>query len=387
MSLSQCAAARLSCKSVETADKCSMNSGCQCSSTMRLHALTVDRCLDVATRSASGLGISVRGGRYTVGMKASVIIGIVAALLAALAWSLNFIVPFVIGDYSVFDFALFRFLVSGILSAGFLVSKSKAVRALEPSDWLMAGWLGLIGYLGYFLALVGAAIYAGPVIAPAFLGIVPVVLAVAGNLRQKTIAWRHLAWPLTLTAAGLLLVNAGSFEQSSVATTHALVIGVPLAIAAVALWVWFGLLNQSALAKRPRMSASVWTALIMIGAGLGMLAFVPIGLWVGVFAIPRLGLGWDVAAPLYIWGTMLAVLASVGGALAWTFASQRLAVALSAQLITMETIFGTILGLLIRRRWPTLAEGVGMTVLLVGVTVTIRLFHGRRKAALIPEIV
>lgn len=327
------------------------------------------------------------GGRYTVDMRASLVIGIVAALLPALAWSLNFIVPFVIGDYSVFDFALFRFLVSGLLSAGYLASKSKAVRALEPSDWLMASWLGLIGYLGYLLALVGAAIYAGPVIAPAFLVIVPVVLAIAGNLRQKTIAWRYLALPLTLTAAGLLLVNAGSFEQSSIATTHALVIGVPLAIAAVALWVWFGLLNQSALAKRPRMSASVWTTLIMSGAGLGMLAFVPIGLWLGVFAIHRLGLGWDVAAPLYIWGTMLAVLASIGGALAWTFASKRLAMALSAQLITMETIFGTILGLLIRRRWPTLAEGVEMTVLLAGVMITIRIFHSRQRAALVPDMV
>ncbi|MGO8854087.1 MAG: EamA/RhaT family transporter, partial [Steroidobacteraceae bacterium] len=46
--------------------------------------------------------------------------GIMAALLAALAWSLNFIVPFVIGDYSVFDFALFRFLISGLLGCCFL---------------------------------------------------------------------------------------------------------------------------------------------------------------------------------------------------------------------------------------------------------------------------
>jgi drug/metabolite transporter (DMT)-like permease len=106
-----------------------------------------------------------------------------------------------------------------------------------------------------------------------------------------------------------------------------------------------------------------------------------------VFEIPRLGLGWDVAAPLYIWGTLLAMLASVGGALAWTFASQRLAVALSAQLITMETIFGTVLGLLIRRRWPTLAEGVGMTVLLAGVMITIRIFHGQRNLAVTPDMV
>lgn len=320
-------------------------------------------------------------------MKASVLIGIVAALLAALAWSLNFIVPFVIGDYSVFDFALFRFLVSGFLGFGFLVFKLKAVRALEPGDWLMAVWLGLIGYLGYFLALVGAAVYAGPVIAPAFLGLVPVVLAIAGNLRQQTISWRHLTLPLTLAAVGLLLVNGSSLGQSKLEKSQSLAIGIPLAIVAVALWTWFGLLNQSALAKRPQMNAGVWTAFIMAGAGLGMLVFLPIGLLLGVFEIPRLGLGWGVAAPLYIWGTLLAMLASVGGALAWTFASQRLTVALSAQLVTMETIFGTVLGLLIRRRWPTLAEGVGMAVLLAGVMITIRIFHGQRNLAVAPDMV
>ena len=166
-----------------------------------------------------------------------------------------------------------------------------------------------------------------------------------------------------------------------------LLIGIPLAILAAGCWVWFGLFNQSALAKRPQMNAGVWTALIMTGASLGMLAFVPAGLLLNVFASTRLGLGWNVAAPLYIWGTVLALTASLGGALAWTFASQRLPVALSAQLITMETVFGTALGLLIRRRWPTLMEGVGMIVLLAGVVTTIRIFHGRRRVALAPDLV
>src|ERR1700730_9467746 len=52
--------------------------------------------------------------------------GVIAALLAALAWSLNFIVPFVIGDYSIFDFALFRFLISGLLGFCFLSCNLKA---------------------------------------------------------------------------------------------------------------------------------------------------------------------------------------------------------------------------------------------------------------------
>jgi drug/metabolite transporter (DMT)-like permease len=133
------------------------------------------------------------------------------------------------------------------------------------------------------------------------------------------------------------------------------------------------------------MDAGVWTALIMTGAGLGMLAFLPIGLVLGVFEIPRLGLRWGVAAPLYISGTLLAVFASIGGALAWTFASQRLPVALSAQVITMETIFGTVFGLLMNHRWPSLAEIVGMTLLIAGVVIGIRIFHGRRYFTLTPE--
>src|SRR5580658_8238476 len=102
-------------------------------------------------------------------MKASVLIGIVAAILAALAWSLNFIVPFVIGDYSIFDIALVRFLISGLLGCAYLLLKWKEVRKLRVEDWLMSFALGLIGYLVYFQALAAAAVYAGPVIAPAFL--------------------------------------------------------------------------------------------------------------------------------------------------------------------------------------------------------------------------
>lgn len=314
-------------------------------------------------------------------MKSSLLLGVVAALLAAFAWSLNFIVPFVIGPYSIFDIALFRFVISGLVSLAYLMFHWKEFRALSAGDWAVSFGLGLVGYFVYFQSLAGAALYAGPVIAPAFLALVPVVLAVTGNLKQPTIAWRHLAFPITLATLGLLLVNAGSLDQASLREAPSLLIGVPLAILAAACWVWFGLLNQSALSKRPAMPAGVWTALIMIGASLGMLAFVPIGLVFHVFAATRLGLGWSAASSLYIWGTVLALTASVGGALAWTFASQRLPVALSAQLITMETVFGTVLGLLVRHRWPTLIEGIGMTVLLAGVAVTIQIVHGQHDAA------
>jgi drug/metabolite transporter (DMT)-like permease len=319
-------------------------------------------------------------------MKSSMLIGIIAAVLAAVSWSLSFVAPFVIGNYSLFDFALVEFVFSGVLSVVLLWQNAKAVRMLKLNDWVAACSLGPIGYVCYFLAVMGAAVYAGPVIAPAFLGLVPVVLAVAGNFRERTVSWKSLALPLTLATVGLLLVNGSGFVQAGGVQAKSLLLGIPLALLAVAFWTVFGLLNQSALAKRPQMDAGVWTALIMAGAGLAMLVFFPVGLLMGLFEIPRLGLRWDVAGPLIMWGAGLAIVANVGGAMAWTYASQRLPVALSAQLITMEPTSATILGLLVHRRWPSVAEVLGMGVLLIGVVIAIGIFAGSTTNAARPAV-
>ncbi|MCM2475393.1 DMT family transporter [Rhizobium sp. CG5] len=311
-------------------------------------------------------------------MTRSMLIGIAAALLAALAWSMNFVVPYVIGDYSVFDFAVFRFVISGAIGFGFLAFKWDLVRLLTLRDWLTAFWLGFIGYVGYFLTVVGAAIFAGPVVAPAFLGLVPIVLAIAGNLRQPVLQWRGLVVPLALTVIGLTLVNISVFEPVGLQASRSLMVGIPLAIAAVILWTWFGLANQAALAERPGMDGAVWTALIMAGGGLEMLAFVPIGQMMGVFEVPRLGLSWHAAAALYLWGVSLAIFASVGGALAWTLAAKRLPVTLCAQLIVSETVFGSVFGLAAHGRLPTLTEAAGIALLTGGVVAAIGAFKRNR---------
>ena len=314
------------------------------------------------------------------------IAGVAAAAFGAFSWSLSFIVPFVIGDYSAFDSTLLEFIFSGLISAFLLWRNAHLVKHLKPRDWFTACSLGLIGYAGYFLAVMGAAIYAGPVIAPAFIGLVPVVLGVAGNMAQKTVSWKSLTLPLVLATLGLALVNSSDFVHSGGIEMRSLALGIPLAILAVALWTTFGMVNASALAKRPHMDAGVWTALIMAGAGISMLAFLPVGLLLGVFEISRLGLHWGMAGPLLMWCVGLALLANFGGTLAWTFASQRIPVALAAQLITIEPASATILGLFVHRRWPTLEEASGMVVVLVGVISAIGIFsRAPRRAALAHE--
>ena len=308
-------------------------------------------------------------------MTARMFVGIVAALLAAFAWSLNFIVPFVIGRYSLFDFALIRFVVSGAAAAIYVAFRFRLAATLHTADWAMAFWLGIIGYLTYFLTLVGAAYYAGPVIAPAFLGMVPIVLAICGNWHQRSVPWGRLAIPLTLAAIGLLLVNVHLRGGDASEPQRSLLLGIPLAIAAVSSWTWFGLLNQSAMARRPTMDAGLWTALIMVGAGLGMLVLAPVGWALHWFQLPIVGASWHAASQVYVWGSVLALTSSILGALLWTLAAQRLPVALSAQLIVMEAVFGTLVGLIVHRRLPTVSETVGMVVLIAGVLAGIRVFQ------------
>ena len=128
------------------------------------------------------------------------------------------------------------------------------------------------------------------------------------------------------------------------------------------------------------MDTGVWTALITLGASLGMLCFTPFGWYFGLFNLPgQIGFGWEHAAPLYIWGVILALSASLGAAWAWTVAARRLPVALAAQLIVMEAVFGTMVGLLVHRRWPSVTEFAGMTVLVVGVITGIRAFDTGRR--------
>lgn len=310
------------------------------------------------------------------------VLGIIAALFATAAWSVTFLVPYVVGEFTIVDFYLIDFAISGLVSLGFLILNPSNLRNLTWRDWSVACWLGWVGYAGYCLALTEAAAHAGPVIAPAFLALVPVVLAVAGNLRQPIVAWRHLAPPLTLATGGLLLVNI----DWAVASTElpSPIVGISLSILVVILWTVFGLHNQSALQRRPQVSSSTWTALMMFGAAIGMLAFVPLAWIAGLLTLPRVHLHAETAARLCILAAVAALLVNTGGAVAWNFATRRLPVSLAAQMITLEPTFGTLLGLAVRRQWPTPLQLIGMILLLAGVGSAIQIFHGRKDPSMVP---
>jgi drug/metabolite transporter (DMT)-like permease len=181
-----------------------------------------------------------------------------------------------------------------------------------------------------------------------------------------------------LVLVGLVLVNGSAFTAEGLKSVRSLWIGIPLALAAVALWVWFAIANEAAIAARPEMPSAVWSALTLVGGGVLMLAFYPIGSAMDLFQLPKLGFGWSAAGTLYLWGIPLALLATVGGVWAWNVASRNLPVALTAQLIVAETAFGVVGGLVVHGRWPTAMEVIGVAILIAGVVLSIRAFHQRQ---------
>lgn len=302
----------------------------------------------------------------------NLIAGLALAIVATLSWALNFIAPYVTGAYSIHDLLIVRFLIAGALGLGVVLLYRAQLRRLRRNQVLLAASLGVIGYLGYSACIAAGIIFGGPVLTPAFIGMVPVLLALLGNATSKTLQWRKLAIPLGFLTVGLLLSNLGALHQP-VAGGGSWLMGLLFSIGAVILWLAFSWLNQRALLTLPAHASGAWTGLMMTGAGLGTLCLLPVVQALDLLKLPSLGFSVSVAGHLYLWGFVIALMSSFVGAWAWNAASRRLPMVLSGQLIALESLFATLLGLWFQGRLPTLLETSGLAAVLVGVVMGVRI--------------
>ncbi|WP_454876211.1 DMT family transporter [Pseudomonas farris] len=302
----------------------------------------------------------------------NIIAGVTLAVVATLSWALNFVAPYVTGAYSIYDLMVIRFLIAGALGVSVMVLCRAQLRFLRRDQQFLAASLGVIGYLGYSTCIAAGVIFGGPVLTPAFIGMVPVLLALLSNAAKKTLPWRRLTIPLTFLTGGLLLSNISSINQP-VTGDGSWLIGLIFSISAVVLWLTFSWLNQGALGKLPANASGIWTGLMMAGAGMGTLCLLPVVQVLDLLKLPTLGFRISLAGHLYVWGLVIAVMSSLVGAWAWNAASRRLPMVLSGQLISLESLFATLLGLLFHSRLPTPLEASGLAAVLVGVVMAVRI--------------
>jgi drug/metabolite transporter (DMT)-like permease len=302
--------------------------------------------------------------------------GIAAGLLAGALWGLTFVAPRAVQPYGEVDLAILRYLAFGLTSLA-LMAADRRFRPgkLTRERVLLALVLGLTGYVFYYLFAAFSIRLAGPAIAPLVIGALPVALAIYGNWRDRTVRWRALAPPLLLIAAGLGVVNMGTLALApSLEARGDVLLGFLLALGALAVWFGYAILNAKAMRAKDAPGALAWTSLQGLGAMLGVVPLILLAPLLGWSRVPELGVMNASFLNLLLWSLAMGVIASWVAQYCWTVASQRLPLALSAQMIVSETLFALLYGFIYEARWPHWFEWTGAALLVAGVAMGVRAF-------------
>lgn len=316
--------------------------------------------------------------------------GTAFALAAGLVWGLVFVVPLLLPQYPALLLSFGRYLAFGLIALPLAWLDRRALGRLARSDWLAALELSIVGNLLYYLFLAAAIQRAGAPLPTVIIGTLPVVIALAANVRSRRSAasaavregrlpWRRLAPSLALIAAGIALVNGAELARlrgatAGEATRYAL--GALLAFGAVLCWTWYPIRNAEWLRAHPGRSPRTWaTAQGVATLPLSALGYGALWLWQAAGA-PG-GASFEMPfgpAPELFLGLMFAVglLASWLGTLCWNEASQRLPTTLSGQLIVLETLAALVYAFVLRGEAPGAQTLAGAALLVAGVVWALR---------------
>ena len=317
--------------------------------------------------------------------------GTLFALAAGLMWGLVFVAPLLLPEYPAVLLSFGRYLAFGLIALPLAWISRHRLALLTRADWVEALGLAAGGNIVYYLFLASSIQRAGAPLPTMIIGTLPVVIAVAANLRDAQrdgrLPWCALLPSLLLIGAGIALVNHAEAADALAGGSHAAQrgVGALLAVGAVVCWTWYPLRNADWLRAHPDRSATTWaTAQGIATLPLALAGFVGYGLYavVAAAADPAGSMLTDIAGapvplgprPLAFVGLMFALglLASWLGTLCWNEASQRLPTALVGQLIVFETLAALAYAYLLRGALPGLATAAGIALLVVGVLWAVR---------------
>ncbi len=304
--------------------------------------------------------------------------GVVYGLIACMLWGLVYLVPLVLPGYDPAYIAAGRFVGFGLIAAPLIFAEYQELRRYKPADWFFVAKLGIVGNIVYYWCLIQCIQNAGAPLAGMCMAVIPVLVAVVSNLRNRGkgghLPWTRLAPGLILIALGLVVANVTEFQlvlEASRDGAERFWFGVLMGIAALSIWTWYPIRNADWLLANPERSPRTWST----AQGLTTLPFA---------IVLYLVIWWQDApdAPLFgsdpLWFIFVAagsgILCSWLGIVFWNAMSQRLPTALGGQMIVFETIFAVIYAHVLRLQWPSWSMTLGVVLLIAGVLVSLRAF-------------
>lgn len=299
--------------------------------------------------------------------------GIGAGILAGAFWGLVFVAPELAAGFSSLQLSAGRYLAYGLVAAVLIApSWRRLARQLTRREWGALCWLSLCGNIVYYLFLATAVRAGGVAMASLVIGLLPLTVTLAGSRDKGAVALRRLLPSLLLGLAGLLCIGWESLAGAGQARGS--LPGLACALGALASWTVYAVANSRMLARLEAVSAHEWSLLIGVVTGAqALLLAVPAFLFADR---AHADADWLRFAGVV---SAVAVFCSVIGNGLWNYASRALPLSLMGQMIVFETIFAALYGFLWEGRWPSLAEGAAL-VLLVGGVVSCASAHRNTQA-------
>ncbi len=291
--------------------------------------------------------------------------GIAAGLAAGALWGLVFVAPRMVAEFGSVNLTAGRFIVYGVVAAAALAPAGRRVRWPTGAQAWGALWLSVLGFTGYYLVLVLAIRDAGSEMPALIVGTIPVWVMLLG--KPHGLRWAALLPGLVLTVAGIALMAQQPDAAAASAVPAHYARGLVLAVAAMACWTAFALLNAAWLRRHPEVRATDWANWLGLATGLG-----GVGLalaWgsppAALMAEPR----WPAFALVVV---ALGLGASWLATILWNLASQRLPASLCGQLIVSETLFALLYSFLWDGRWPTATQWAAAALFTTGILASIK---------------
>jgi drug/metabolite transporter (DMT)-like permease len=289
--------------------------------------------------------------------------GAVYGVCAGLCWGVIFLGPELTPGLSGLQLAVLRFLCYGAISAVLLMRRWRRVcTPLTLEDWKSLFWLSLIGNLIYY-SLVGTGVqWVGIATTSLIVGLIPVLVTLAGRHDANAVPLRKLFPSLCCAMGGVVLISWHALSSDDGLNTLTNLFGILCAFGALVTWSWFAVSNARRLIKVTRVSSHDWALLtgIMTGAQSLLLAVPVLG-----FQGSQHGLA-EWLDFLWVAGGV-ALLSSVVGGACWNQASRLLPLALSGQVLVIETLAALVFGFLWEHRLPDGHELSAIALLLTGV--------------------
>ncbi|MHC1546919.1 DMT family transporter [Phyllobacterium sp. K27] len=288
--------------------------------------------------------------------------GILAGLTTCALWGLTFVAARVVEPFSVWDLTIARYGIFGLACALLMMQRRFRPVGLSTRRIAIGLLLGATGHVGYFVCVAFGTILSGTAIPPIIIGTMPVLLAILANQRDHTAPWPSLVLPLGLITMGVGVINITTINAAASSNIYPILLGIIASIAALAIWITYGLVNASVMRAANPPDALQWTGLQGIGAALGSLMLLPLVSFEISSTVSTIE-----TYNFIVWALLMGLAGSWLATWCWVVASRRLPLALSAQLIVAETVFGLTYGFMFEGRWPTSAETIGAALQIIGV--------------------